>query len=48
MIWNPSGRVWGGKVGRIGRSLVAPNVGVHWGKEMLQAVKQKGQSKIRF
>lgn len=48
MTWNPSGRAWGGKVGRIGKSMIAPDVGVHSGKEMLQAVKQKGQSKTRF
>lgn len=48
MTQSPSGRTWGGEIDRIGRSMVAPDVGVHSGKEMLQAVKQKGQSKTRF
>lgn len=43
MTQSPFGRTWGGEIDRIGRSMVAPDVGVHSGKEMLQAVKQKGQ-----
>lgn len=48
MTRNPSGRAWDGEAGSIGRSTVAPDVGVHSGKEVSQAVKQKGQSKTRF
>lgn len=48
MTWDTSGRAWGGEVGRIGRSVVGPDLGVHPGKEKLQAVKQKGQSKTGF